>query len=1135
MIPQGALLVDRVQIEKRYVRSIDLSRDAENTQIGTDYVLTRQAIQVLQRLLKGLQEPQAHGRAYTLTGPYGTGKSAFALYLAHLLRIDHPLHSVAFAQLKERLPMLADELSDALQLAQFHQGLLPVLCSCHSAPPSVCLMQALNETLTHQRQTVGIPALLERIQVMLQDLRSRQEPNEKEVLSLLQQLTETFRASSGYGGLLIVLDELGKSLEYAARAEEGHLFFLQMLAEYANRTPLPGVVVIGILHQAFDRYARHLDLSAREEWAKVQGRYEDIAFYEPPEQLIRLIARALNPSVHEDPHFVNRLRNQARQAQSLGLCPPGFDKEEWNDLCLHVYPLHPTTLIALPSLFRRIAQNERSLFAYLSSGEPLGLQDFLTQRVWNPSSPPFVRLPDLCDYLLHNNLHTLTTQRQARPLLYAIDAIERLPDLTALEVQVLKTIGLLNMLSDSNPLNATEETIVFALSSPEYQKQPIRQAILNLRKRGLLTYRRFNHSYYVWEGSALDIEERLGECRRKIASNIRLAHDMQQLSPMQPFIAHRYSYETGALRYFEVSYLDIVDREVSLPAPSRTGADGCIVFCLPRTSKDYAAFQQWAQSEEMAERIDIVVALPKPLTHLYDLLLELKGLQELQMITPELQQDAVARREVQQRILEVQSMLNQELRRLMGMDGGLIRSDCQWFHQAEPLGNAAGKEISRLLSKVCEKLYPLCPRLQNELINRRTLSSTIAAARRNLLEAMLTRGHQPQLGIQGYPPEYSLYRSLLEYTRLHRVQPDGRYQFFAPDDQDPAHLRPCWNALTTRVFEAFPEPSPLPALMRELQRPPYGLMPTLFPVLLCAFWIIHQNEVSLYREGTFLPDPGMPDWEVLIRRPELFAIGGCRLMSTHKQMLTHLAERLQTEPLLVPVVRAIIKRMRALPEYAWRTRRLPENVIRMREAIQNARSPERLLLHDLPNAFNHSLESNSEAHLFVERLMEALASLEQATPALLTEAKEHLLRSCDLPPTAEGWHTLRDLAHSLKDRLSHPVLTPFLNRAALEGDEDAILESVLAYLAGRPPRAWTDTDREKFEAQARSVGELFVNLMLSHPLSPLPPEEEATSRQIAQEVENLIFARFPNISPAILQHTFRHLTHSLIHKATGRE
>jgi hypothetical protein len=70
-------------------------------------------------------------------------------------------------------------------------------------------------------------------------------------------------------------------------------------------------------------------------------------------------------------------------------------------------------------------------------------------------------------------------------------------------------------------------------------------------------------------------------------------------------------------------------------------------------------------------------------------------------------------------------------------------------------------DISQLLSDVFDRVFGKSPRIRNELIVRRTLSSAAAMARQNLIEAMLQRADQPTLGIEGFPPERSIYESVL--------------------------------------------------------------------------------------------------------------------------------------------------------------------------------------------------------------------------------------------------------------------------------------------------------------------------------------------------------------------------------------
>ena len=74
-------------------------------------------------------------------------------------------------------------------------------------------------------------------------------------------------------------------------------------------------------------------------------------------------------------------------AVDLELKPRQLDKSEFVWLLESCLPLHPTVALIVSPLFRRFAQNERSLFALLNSSEPHGLQDFLATQTYDGRCP----------------------------------------------------------------------------------------------------------------------------------------------------------------------------------------------------------------------------------------------------------------------------------------------------------------------------------------------------------------------------------------------------------------------------------------------------------------------------------------------------------------------------------------------------------------------------------------------------------------------------------------------------------------------------------------------------------------------------------------------------------------------------
>jgi hypothetical protein len=1081
----GAMVTD-TPVPRRFLRAVRLEKDYCDASALDGYSVTP----LVQHLLSHLDEvlrPETTERAWTLTGPYGTGKSACAMFLAHLLAAPADRNG-AWKLLAKQNPALADRIRATLR----HVGLFPVLVTLRSAPLATCLLEGIARAVEQFPDRGHVHSLIGAIET---DLRQGQR-DAGVVMRRVEALVEAVCSTERYRGVLLVLDELGRALDYAARYPGEDLALLQELAEYASRSGERLLLLIAILHQAFEQYARHLDVATVREWRKIEGRFRHFAFLEPPEQLVRFAAQAAEAlQATSASAWRGHLSSVAQAVAGITHAIGNMAPDEFQDLASRAYPLHPLTLLALAHLFRRFAQNERSLFSYLLSQEPFSVQYLLCHR-----GAQLVRLPDLFDYLWANSSGSLVHQASARRWLEAADAIERVRDPDILQVQVLKTVSLLGILGDISHLSATPEVISLALADAPASPE-VDAALDGLRARSLLVYRRFNGTFKVWEGSDVDIDACLEDARQKTAGQSSLADVLQRYLPHRPLVARRHSYETGALRFFDVRY---VDQPV---APDKLvpegGTDGLIACCLPSGPEHVQAFLDWATSTQVASLAHLIIVIPQQIGRLREAAAELRALQWVWENTPELLHDRIARRELAERRALTEQMISWLVDYLLDPRPEPVGTAARWLRngQAQPVYTPA--DTVKLLSDVMDELYRHTPRMFNELINRRSLSSAAAKARRNLIELMLEHGNEPLLGMQGYPPERSMYESVLAATQLHR-QEDGMWGFGPPPPDDPCGIRPTWDALHRLVFGVQLEPISVASIFQRLSMPPYGVMPGVLPVFLAAFALAYCDEISFYREGVFVPEPAVADFEVLMRRPELFAIGGARVQGTRAAVVQRLAAGLGVRPAALPVVRALVRRVRSLPETAWRTRRLPADTLALRQAFERARSPERLLFHDLPEALGEapfkdsSLSDPERIERFFERLNAALSAWARFYPELLERARDDLLTACSLPAGEQGWQQLREQARALEAKVTNASLVPFVRRLTIASSEQAVLEGVLALVAERPPRSWTDADIERFPELAQSVGARFAEAR--HLAGILTAEEVARTAELAAQL-----------------------------------
>jgi hypothetical protein len=569
-----------------------------------------------------------------------------------------------------------------------------------------------------------------------------------------------------------------------------------------------------------------------------------------------------------------------------------------------------------------------------------------------------------------------------------------------------------------------------------------------LLSRSLIVYRRYNRTYSIWQGSDVDIEDRLQQAQQQLSGAFSLAEAVQKYMSPRPVVARRHSFIKGTLRYFEVCYVDSFVRDQVTLEPA-AGASGLVLLCLPANPSESEELTQWAKSELVSKHENIVVGIAEHTSRLSELLHELRLLHWVKEHTPELRDDSVARRELRTRINAIETLIQNDLDRTISPYRLAQAEGCIWLVNGKQVKGRSEAGLSHMLSEICDRVYSESPVVRNEIVNRRLLSSQGAAARRNLLQAMFDHPADTNLGIEGFPPERSIYDSLLKASGLHREIKKGQWRFSEPAKNDPLGLLPVWQKMTQFIFNDTFEHHGIDELYRLLNTAPYGITDGVLPVLLCIFLIIHQSETTLYREGSLLPEPTIADWEVLLRRPELFSVAGCKITGVRQAIIERFARGYQTEPAVMPVVRALIRGLKALPEHTWRTNRISKPAQAIRTIVDQARSPERLLFSDLPIALE--MEPFGDKHLdkdqveqFFIRLNSTLTELSNETPKLLEWGRDNWLTACGLDQGEDGWNLFRSMAADLSPHVTHPSLLPLLKRTVEAEDGRAALESVLA-------------------------------------------------------------------------------------------
>ena len=1046
-------LAGRIKVNTCYTRSANVERDCGTVSSVAAYCPTTRGVALLEDV-SATFGPDNKPRAWSLIGPYGSGKSTFGLFLHALLGGKSPAALEAAKVLGRQSRSLATRFRRQRPWCR-------VVLAGSPEPLGRRLLAAMDRDASAfwERRPGRRPRILKDIR----DARMARQVPESRVLALVDGLLEALESADA-GGLLFVIDELGKFLEFEARQPAGNMGSTYLLQELAERTFVgrrANLMLFVLQHQAFDMYAAGMGEQLQNEWAKVQGRFQTVSFIETTEQTLRVLSAAFEHdlSAPEQKHIRRWSAKCAAQLAEANALPVGLAPEEAAHLFTACYPMHPVSLLALPVLCSRFAQNERTLFSYFGSNEPHGFLEAVERLEELGDS---VLPSDIYDYFVHTQPPAVAAPLAQRTWAEVVTAVERAEraeqehdgpsrgasDPAESVLALVKTVGLLNLTTGSQGLPASEAVLSLLYRT----RSDFESAVAPPLAASILQFRKFADEYRVWQGTDFNIDEHLARERDKLG-RVDLAQALTERGENAPIVARRHSIKMGSLRAFDVVYAD---------GRSRVPANGTelrpkVVFFLVESRADEAIFRRCRADAAPNE----IWVLHRNGAALRAAIVEVLALERVQSGAQEVASDAVAAREVKERLKAARLAEQQVLHSLL-RDPAASR----WYWQGKQVRIRTRRELQAELSNAMDSIYADSPRVRNELISRDRLSSQAAAARNKLFAHMLDRADQPGFGIAKYPPERAIYRSILERGGLHVQSESGGWQLAPPSADDPLHLRPSWARLDTLLEASESQPISAQTLMDSLAAPPIGLKRGLFPLIFLHYYLLHRSEIAFYDEGVYSPSFSYEHLERLVRRPDLFAFQRFRVAGVRATLFEEYSRALfgeQRESLAVlDIARPLASFLLDLPEYARKTHRLSETALRVRQALTLAKSPEKLLFEHLPEACGQG--SSERGGSFAETLMEALRELKGVYPAMVDAMRAALCRGFGWPADASVGE-LRNLAagkwHGLDDyTVDVQGLRSFMRRVVDRDrpDEDW-LAHVLTFLGQKPPEKWTDQDR----------------------------------------------------------------------------
>ncbi len=1006
-----------------------------------NYLPSASTLEVIERFSAG-QNGAKSGRMLSITGPYGSGKSTMAIFLNGLVSAENDEWKTSHSILKTASFNVAKLISDTRKKIGIHKkGLIRCIVTARREPITVTILNALDNGARryfgkYSKKDFSTAYILHQ---NIQDLKKNKIPSTRDIVKIITDMSKS-------APMLIMIDEFGKNVEYFTTDEtqQSDLFLLQELAEMSGKERKIPLSIITIQHMAFEEYAIGASTAQKQEWVKIQGRFEDIPFANSPDQTRILVSNTIQLDKETDNRRIIKkwAEDEAKYMQNLGI-DSGFD----SNLIASCYPLDPLALEILPELCSRYGQHERTLLSFLSDAGKHTVATFIDEHSFEEKNPPTMGIDILYDYFISGTSMIHSSSANITRLLEIETIIRDSHGLEDMEIKTLKSIGLLNLIGRSGYLRASQRLLDYAVGANT------KQILKSLEKKSIITYRKYADEYRIWHGTDIDIAVNL-DMHRKRYKKSSLSDMLQDTMNLEPIVAAKHSIETGTMRLF--------DQRFTFESPLKldTNHDGAIIYMT-----DNSAIPQ-------CEKPIITVNTSNP-ADLQHAVIEVVAIRDILKNDKNVIADWVARRELEERLADAEILLDRAFVSTYG-------NTAKWSFQKDGKTVTQKGTPSEIVSRVCNTVYSQTPKIYNEMVNRTMLSSQGAAAKRRLICNMIEHVNKPKFGIEGYGPDRALYESILFKNKIHVLNAKLEWRLQDPTDET---IVPVWNEIM-KLLKSSKKRVSVSQIYEMCKLPPFGIKDGILAIFVILILLIHKNNVALYEHGTYKPKILPEIAERMIKNPEHCELKYFKSTSSKKLLLETVINdlKINSEGSVLDVVGHLVVVVSSLTPYVKKTKKLDKHTLAVRDTVLNAIEPDTLLFESLPKALGFSpFDSRalqSDIVSFSKILAKSTNILQNEFNKILLDIQKLLLDATGIDNREKISKTASVMLKSVSDQ----KMKVFLNAVSadvLEKDDDWI-KYVSLSLTDVPPADWKDDQREMFENNLAAISGKFKRLTSIH-------------------------------------------------------
>ena len=1016
-----------IKLVESYNRSTNLDLDFEDSSKLDGIVLTHKFKQGIVDILHTVNEENSNQRVRVLSGSPGLGKSTFALFMSNLVSKSHLKTISELVNSKEMPSEIDNELKDQFQSFSKNKKnkLLPVFLNGYQGSIEEVFISKLSEAFARIDESKAFDSLVKEsskgqldvikrweanapqlYNIYLKELKKRKldqaqfetslKKNQKQFLPVFEEIyseitgetaqnsitssdvVKLYKLASkklqniGYSGIFVVYDEFGKFLEKGVQNPSLLNFqFLQDFAEFCDRSGKEQCHLTLITHLSVSQYASQLPITIQKEWAKIEGRFHENSFYDRQTNYYDLIARVFSKNIEQtEPKLFKKVKSVTEEFYSnLKKSKSGLVELIGDDKSIFTkcYPLHPISLLILPVLSQKVAQNERTLYTFLTRNEDKSLKKFLATDFENDGIS-FLTPSYLFSYFSPLIAKDIGVGGSYKIHLIVEEAMAKVSrdDLTAKEI--IPLIAMCSVIRTINAFTPSLEFINLALSSL-FTEVEIKKSLKDLESKKILFFNKILAQYELFEGSSIDIQDEIVKQRNKKLTSKDLVRLIKNYHQPGFIVPKKYNTENNITRFYRVDYLSVEELKIKK------------VFDVDFTKEDGVVNYIFAfDKEEHDQAKQILKGLNPQLTGfvLSNYYIEAKkDIEELSALNSLFGNKEIVNSSplVKKELARHRNILVNSIEKLINPLIGQFKLEADFYYQGEKLSLKHFNNLQRKLGDIFSEVFSQYVTFNNEMLNKNKVSGNIALARKQLIDALIANPTSKEFGMIGNGPQVTIGKVLRNSTGL-SIQ-ENKFLF-----KDKG-----FNKLKEAYFKSLNSSEKGLSgadLINLFISPPFGIRKGMIPLYMSVIDRSLSQPVNHYFDGVFVTKVDGEHYDLIIKHPNNCKVFYKELSKEKEKFLKTLGKSFELDSVtgVSEVLEAILVWRKKIPDFVKNSENISVNTRKFLIEVDSAKEPDRLIFDLLPRIFiGKSIDSDA-----IESDITKCISLLEASKA---EAFEH--------------------------------------------------------------------------------------------------------------------------------------------------